>query len=229
MKENCAGLSTMSADLTEAFAPRQELARTLLLHIDASDSAHDAGHLVRVWRNVCRIAAQEGGDIDILAAATLLHDAVHVPKDDPRRPMASQLSADRARDVLARLGWDDARIAQVTHAIAAHSYSAGIAPQSVEAQILQDADRLDAIGAVGIARCFAVSGSLGRAIAHPTDPGAAKRRPDDLRHALDHFEIKLLRLADGFQTATGRALAAERHDRLVAFRAHFLDEAAPTV
>lgn len=217
--------STVSAEIADAFAPRQALALALLPQIDATDGAHDAGHLVRVWRNVCRIAAQDGGDMDILAAATLLHDAVHIAKDDPRRSRASQLSAERARGCLERLGWDDARITGVAHCIAAHSFSAGVAPQSLEARILQDADRLDAMGAVGIARCFAVSGSLGRGIAHPTDPGAESRPPDDLLHALDHFEIKLLRLADGFQTRTGRALAAERHDRLVAFRAHFLDEA----
>jgi len=217
----------MSAEIAAAFAPWQDLALTLLPHVDDADGAHDAAHLVRVWRNVGRIAAREGGRMDILAAATLLHDAVHVPKDDPRRDQASRLAADRAREALAALGWAADRIDAVAHCIAAHSFSAGIAPQGIEARILQDADRLDAIGAVGIARCFAVSGSLGRGIAHPTDPGAARRPLDDRRHALDHFEVKLLRLSDRFQTETGRALAVERHARLVAFRAHFLDEAGP--
>lgn len=215
----------MSAELAGAFAPRDDLARALIPHLDAADGAHDGGHLVRVWRNVCRIAAREGGDMDVLAAATLMHDAVHVPKDDPRRPLASRLAAERARECLASLGWESDPIARVAHCIEAHSFSAGIAPQGLEARILQDADRLDAIGAVGIARCFAVSGALGRGIAHPTDPGAMHRPPDDLAHALDHFETKLLRLAEGFQTETGRTLAAERHARLVRFREDFLEEA----
>ncbi len=215
-------------DSALAFAPHAALARALLPHaLDAAtagDGAHDLAHLQRVWRNVQRIAAVEGGDTELLLAATLLHDCVHVEKNAPHRAQASRLSADKAAGVLAGLGWTEARIAAVGHAIAAHSFSAGIAPQSLEARILQDADRLDAIGLVGAARCFAVGGRMGRALYDPVDARAERRPLDDGRFTLDHFQTKLFHLATGFQTAEGARLAAVRQQRLRDFYDGFLDE-----
>ena len=209
----------------DQFAPHHLLADALLPHaFDRSDAAHDKAHLARVWRNVQMIRQGEGGDEAILAAATLLHDCVTLPKDDPDRASASLRSADRAAGLLAPLGWPSDRIAAVHHAIAAHSFSAGLPCDTLEARILQDADRLDALGHIGIARCFQVSGQLGRALYDPDDPGAEGRPPDDLTYALDHFETKLLRLADSFQTATGQRLARARHDTIRAFRDGLLAE-----
>lgn len=191
--------------------PHPTLAAELLPHaFDTQDGAHDIGHLLRVWRNVERIATAEGGDTEILLAATLLHDCVWIDKASPRRSMASRLAAHRARDLLADLGWRQDRIDRVAHAIEAHSFSAGITPVSLEAEILQDADRLDALGHIGIARCFYVAGMGGRAICDVADPGALNRPLDDARFALDHFQTKLLRLGDNFRTAEGRRLAAAR-------------------
>ncbi|GHC23578.1 phosphohydrolase [Kushneria pakistanensis] len=168
--------------------------------------------------------AAEGGDSELLLAATLLHDGVHVPKNDPRRAQASTLAARQARGILVSLDWEASRIEAVAHAIEAHSFSAGMAPQTLEARILQDADRLDALGAMGIARCFYTAGLMGSALYDPFDPQAITRALDDQRFTLDHFATKLLTLKAGFQTATGRQLAAERHARLVAFRDALLDE-----
>ena len=141
--------------------------------------------------------------------------------------MASRLSARRAVEVLRGEGWAKDRAARAGRAIEAHSFSAGIAPDTLEARVLQDADRLDAIGHVGIARCFYVSGRLGRALYHPEDPRAEARRLDDMAFAADHFQTKLLRLAEGFQTATGRRLAAARHEVLKGFFEGLMAEAAP--
>lgn len=174
------------------------------------DGAHDLAHIRRVWANARRIAAGEGGDTGLLAAAVLLHDCVHVEKSSPLRSQASRLAAERAAQLLAARGWAEDRIAAVAHAIATHSFSAGLPPESLEAKILQDADRLDAIGCIGIARCFYTAGRMGSALYHRDDPSAENRPLDDRAFALDHFRAKLLKLSDGFQTETGARLAIER-------------------
>lgn len=211
------------------FAPHHALADHLLNHLAdlPTDAAHDQAHLLRVWENVRRIAAQEGGDLRVLTAASLLHDCVHVAKDSPDRARASRMSAACAAQILSRLDWFPDAIDQVVHAIEAHSFSANIPPETLEACILQDADRLDALGHIGIARCFAVSGALGRPLYDPDDPEGRSRPLDDSSYAIDHFSTKLLRLADGFQTGTGRRMAAERHSVLQRFLTGFFDEVAP--
>ena len=190
------------------------------------DGAHDLAHIRRVWANARRIAAEEGGDMETLAAAVLLHDCVHVEKSSPLRGQASRLAAERAAEILRGIGWDADRVARIAHAIAAHSFSAGITPESLEARVLQDADRLDAIGYIGIARCFYTGGRMGSALYHPDDPTAAGRGLDDRAYALDHFRAKLLKLAEGFQTATGARMAVERTAVLARFVEGFEAEIA---
>ncbi|MDR6499558.1 uncharacterized protein J2785_002714 [Burkholderia ambifaria] len=202
------------------------MAETLLAHWnDANgDGSHDTSHLQRVWKNAAAIHAEEGGDAEVLFAATLLHDCVSVEKNAPLRPQASRLSAEKARLVLKSLDWPDAKIDAVAHAVEAHSFSAGVTPMTLEAKTLQDADRLDAIGMLGVARCFYVAGRMGSALYDPADPHASARELDDTRFAIDHFRTKLLKLASGFQTATGARLANIRHGRLRRFLDEFADE-----
>ncbi|MGR6431429.1 HD domain-containing protein [Rhizobium sp. PAMB 3174] len=208
-----------------AFAPHQAIAEQLLPHLDAgNDGSHDLAHIQRVFRNAFRIQAVEGGNTEVLAAAVLMHDCVSVEKNSPLRTQASRLAAERAARVLGDLGWADADLDAVAHAILTHSFSAGIPPETLEAKILQDADRLDAIGAIGAARCFYVAGRMGSALYDPADPRADDRPLDDKAFAIDHFEAKLFKLADGFQTKAGQDFARERHDRLAQFLQHFLDE-----
>jgi len=212
-----------------SFAPYDQLAGSLLPRIQlTTDGAHDLAHLQRVWSNVCAIRAEEGGDGEILAAATLLHDCVAVAKDSPQRAEASRLAAERGSELLRGIGWPDDRIGIAAHAIEAHSFSAGIPPRSLEACILQDADRLDAIGAVGIARCFYIAGRMGSALYDPADPAAQTRAYDDRRFAIDHFHTKLFGLASGFRTRCGTRLAAERHVRLQRFLGDFMSEIGAT-
>ena len=101
------------------------------------------------------------------------------------------------------------------------------APETIEAKILQDADRLDAIGLIGVARCFYVAGRMGSGLYDPADPLGDTRALDDKAFALDHFETKLLKLSAGFQTQTGAAMAAKRHEALLQFRDAILAEIDP--
>lgn len=196
----------------------------LALH-QGADPAHDLGHLTRVLAMSRRIAMNEGPhDARVLTAAACLHDLVNLPKDHPDRARASTLSAEAAVKALADQGFSDDQLQGIAHAIAAHSFSAGIPPRTPEARALQDADRLDALGAIGIARMFAVSGQLGRTLYDPRDPMALNRDLDDKSFALDHLETKLFRLAATMQTPTGRALAEERAEWMYSFRTRLLTE-----
>ncbi|QNI38627.1 HD domain-containing protein [Edaphobacter sp. 4G125] len=208
----------------DIFAPFNELASRLLPVLSVGDGAHDLSHLIRVWRNVKEIQRGEGGDMEILAAAVLLHDCVDVPKNSPMRSQASRLAAAEATTQLNALGWQASRTHWVASAIESHSYSAGITPATLEASILQDADRLDAIGYTGIARCFYTAGRMGSSLYEPSDPSGEQRPLDDAAFALDHFAAKLLNLAEGFRTATGRSIAAQRHEAVHSFYVGMLQE-----
>lgn len=211
--------------LAEAFAPFGALAAALAPHAtDSDDGSHDIAHILRVFRNAMRIQAEDGGDGRLLTAAVLLHDCVSVEKNSPVRHQASALAATKASGILAGMGWAERDIAAVAHAITTHSFSANQPPETLEAKILQDADRLDAIGMVGAARCFYIAGRLGSGLYDPLDPLAAHRPLDDKRFAIDHFETKLFKLADQFQTRTGMAMAKARHERLKTVLEMFIDE-----
>ncbi|CAM7018501.1 phosphohydrolase [Enterobacter kobei] len=157
----------------------------------------------------------------VVLTACYFHDIVSLPKNHPERSQSSRLAARKTRDILHRdfPDFPPDRFAGVEHAIEAHSFSAGIAPQSIEAKIVQDADRLEALGAIGLARVFAVSGGLGVALFDAEDPFADARPLDDRAFALDHFQTKLLRLPDTMQTDVGRELAQHNADFLVHFMA----------
>lgn len=191
---------------------RAHLAQRLSLD-GACDPAHDLLHLERVVASAKRIAASEGADMAVVIPAAWLHDYVVVPKDDPRRSQASRLAAVEARAHLEALGLGfltPARLDNIAHAIEAHSFSAGIAPQTLEAKVVQDADRLDGIGAIGVARCFACSGTMNRPFYSPVDPFCASREPDDGLFTVDHFYRKLFKTAASMQTAAGRKEAERR-------------------
>jgi uncharacterized protein len=207
------------------FHPFDQLAAKLLDNLtDDEDGAHDLSHIVRVWRNAKVIHREEGGDLEVLAAAVLLHDCIQVAKDSPLRSKASMLAANASRVRLAALGWEPSRIDTVACAIESHSFSAGVPPTSIEGCILQDADRLDAIGFGGIARCFYTAGRLGSRLYDLADPEANTRPLDDARNALDHFPKKLLTLEGSFKTRTGQELAKERHRRVLEFYRGMLAE-----
>lgn len=211
------------------FSPFQVLATQLLAASGSTtDGSHDVAHLARVWRNAVAIQQEEGGNLRCLAAAVLLHDCVTVEKNSPDRHLASTLAANKAREVLHALAWDPTDIELVADAIRTHSFSAGFTPSSLEARILQDADRLDAIGYTGIARCFYTAGRMESSLYHSIDPAGRHRELDDSHYALDHFPRKLLRLASQFQTSAGTRLAETRHRQLLAFYEGMLHEIGET-
>ena len=195
-----------------------------------ADPAHDLAHVRRVVRWAVRIAQEEGADLGVVVPAAWLHDVVNVPKSDPRRARASALSAEHAaRWLRGEQGLSAERAAAVAHAIEAHSYSAGVEPRTPEARAVQEADRLDALGAIGIARCYAVAGGFGSALVHPGDPVPAEppaRELDDRRYATDHFFAKLLGLPETMRTAAGRREAERRAAFMRAYLAELAREAA---
>lgn len=175
-----------------------------------ADPAHDLAHIKRVVNNASQISEIEGANVGITVPAAWLHDCVPVGKDDPRRAQASRLSADAATEFLAGLGVSEERCTAIAHAIESHSWSAGIPPRTLEARVVQDADRLDALGAIGIARWMMVGGALGNALYDPDDPFSERREPDDGRWSLDHWQTKLRELPAQMQTGAGRAEAERR-------------------
>ena len=217
----------MTADALASWSDRCE---AFLAGRRGGDSAHDLAHVRRVVAWARRLGEAEGADLAVVLPAAWLHDVVVLPKDHPDRALASRRAADVASAWLTEAGYPAPLVPEVAHAVEAHSFSAGVAPRTREAAVVQDADRLDALGAIGVARLYATAGALGSALVHPDDPvpGAAATRPlDDHRYATDHFAAKLLRLAATMRTEAGRAEAERRTAFLQTFLAELARETRP--
>lgn len=205
---------------------QQRFERWLKAHHATDDTAHDISHFRRVWNTSQRLMKDRAVDALVILTACYFHDIVSLPKNHPQRGRSSQLAAERTIAIL-RDDFTDFpahHYAAIRHAIEAHSFSAGITPLTDEARIVQDADRLEALGAIGLARVFAVSGALGVPLFDPEDPFADGRELNDRAWALDHFQTKLLRLPETMQTAAGRQLARQRADVLIQFMARLSAE-----
>lgn len=176
----------------------------------SDDPSHDFLHICRVVKTAVYLAEQEGADLYVVLPAAYFHDFVNVPKNDPRRSQASRLSAESAIEYLASVGYPAQYFDAVKHAIAAHSFSAGIKPETIEAKVVQDADRLDGLGAIGIARCFSTSTAMKRPYYSLNDPWAEGRAHDDRLFAIDHFPVKLFKTAETMQTKAAQQEAAKR-------------------
>src|SRR4051812_21352343 len=183
----------------------------------ASDTAHDEGHVRRVVANARKLAEAEGADLAVVLPAAWLHDCVAIAKNSPRRSSASRLAAERAGAFLRAACYPLEHIPAIEHAIEAHSFSAQVAPQTLEAKVVQDADRLEALGAVGIARTLITGGANGTPFYNLSEPFPITRVPDDRTSIIDHFFTKLLTLAATMQTAAGRAAAQQRAQFLKEF------------
>ena len=175
-----------------------------------SDPSHDFLHIRRVVGMALKLAREEGADVNVVLPAAYFHDFVNVPKDSPLRKKASGLSAEAAAEYLGSAGYPGQYLEGIRHAIAAHSFSAGIPAETIEAKVVQDADRLDSLGAVGIARCFTTSALLGRPYYHEEELFPGPRAADDRAYAVDHFFVKLFRVAEMLQTASARAEGQRR-------------------
>lgn len=176
-----------------------------------SDAAHDIGHIKRVVSAAIRLCETEKADVEIVRYAAWLHDCVSVPKDSPDRAKASKLAAESGVAFLREQGYSDVeKLEQIFHCIEAHSFSAGINPKTIEAGIVQDADRLDALGAIGIARCLITGATFGASLYHPDEPEPINRPADEKSYITDHFYEKLLKLEHTMQTEAGREEARRR-------------------
>lgn len=196
------------------------LFRTFLATQEKGDPAHDLQHIQRVVLNTRQLARHEGLALHILLPAAWLHDCIHVAKDSPQRSKASVLAADHAVEFLREKAYPAQHLDAIHHAIEAHSFSANITPRTLEAKVLQDADRIDALGAIGLSRCLMLGGHMGSSLMSSHDPFCESRTPDDANYCIDHFFAKLLTLQSTMQTEAGRILAKERSD----FLHHFLDQ-----
>jgi len=190
-------------------------------------TGHDWHHIERVTRNALHIAQTEGGDPTLIEIASLLHDI-----DDHKFNGGDlEAGARTAEKLLRELEVDDAVIEQVAHIIATVSYKGALVhsiPASLEGQIVQDADRLDAIGAIGIARAFAFGGSKNRPLyepeQHPELHDNAQAYISSGTHTINHFYEKLLLLKNKMNTPTGKKLAMERHAFMEKFLQQFYSE-----
>lgn len=185
----------------------------------AADSVHDFDHILRVLTLAERIGDAERADLDIVRTAVLLHDWGRVEAVGQDH---AKVAATRARDFLAGRGADETYIAAVVHAIAAHRFRTAPDPQTLEAQVLFDADKLDAIGAIGIARAFAYGGAHNQPLWAPrenVDLARWRREGDDpdTHTPVHEFVVKLSRLKERLYTREGRAIAKERHAYMAAF------------
>ncbi len=152
-----------------------------------NDSAHDFEHIKRVYNNAKKLAIKEKANTKLVLSAVLLHDIVSYPKSDSRSKTSSVKSSQDAKKILKNYPFTNDEIKIITDAIKDHSFSRKKTPKTLVGKILQDADRLDAIGAVGIARVFAVGGAEHRPFYNTEDPFCSKREPNDKKWTLDHF------------------------------------------
>ncbi len=191
-------------------------------------AGHHWAHIERVVKNGAALARREGADELVVQLAALMHDVINLPKDHPERSMASTKSADAAGKWL-QGKLDERRIELVEEAIRCHSFSAEITPESLEAKVVSDADNLDALGAIGIARVFEVGGALGTQLMNGDDPFCHGRDPDDSTYTLDHFYTKLLRLEGRFYTDSGLRAARTRLDFMREYLTRLKEEVNPAL
>lgn len=179
-----------------------------------NDSAHDFHHIMRVFKNAQKLCKKEKANEKLVLTAVLLHDLVSYPKSDSRSKMSSVHSAEEAKKILDKFDYSNEEIKIICDAIRDHSFSRGKTPETLEGKILQDADRLDAIGAIGIARVFAVGGSEKRPFYNTDDPFCKIRLPDDKTWTLDHFFQKLLKL-DSLMNTKSAKIEAKRRTKIL--------------
>lgn len=184
------------------------------------DPAHDLAHVSRVVSTAKKLAKEEGANFEVIIPAAWLHDLVNLAKDHPDRKKASLLAADEALVFLQSVNYSQKYFKEIHHAICAHSFSANIKPETIEAQIVQDADRLDALGAMGLARLFSITTQLGRPFYDFNDPFAENRPLNDKDFGIDHIYIKLEKIVTTMNTNSARVEAVRRFK----FIEEFLDE-----
>ena len=208
------------------FSPRLQklfgLAENLYVN---GDPGHDLEHIKRVMGTCYAIGKKENVDVEILLAGALLHDLVNLPKNHPERLQASEMAAYKSKGLLQQANYSAGEIDRVLTVVIEHSYSLAKKASSRESAILQDADKLDAIGAIGIMRAVSCGYALGSSYYNAEDLFAQNRTLDDKSYTIDHFFTKLLKLPGLMNTETAKAEARQR----VEFMEKFLQQLAQEV
>ncbi len=188
---------------------------------DGADPVHGFDHVMRVLRLAEDIGREVGADMEIVRAAALLHDARGAaPGGDGGRATHEQASAAFARQVLESEGWAESRIEAVLHCIRAHRYRNQERPRTLEAQVLFDADKLDVLGAFGVARTIGYAVQANQPVfAEPSQRflEAGEHEPGEPHSAYHEYVFKLRRVRERLHTTPARRLADARHQALVAF------------
>lgn len=175
-----------------------------------SEPAHDFSHVERVVHNAITIARAEGASEAIAGTAALLHELFNLPKSHPDSARAGDICAEHAHELLVREGAAREISVPICAAIRDHAFSKGVVPEALESRVLQDADRLDALGAIGLARMWATCADMKRPFYDPSDPFAERREPDDKQWGIDHVYKKLLVIPSRLHLETSRRLAEDR-------------------
>lgn len=196
-----------------------------LRHFDGARGSHAWDHTLRVLRLCERIGPVEGADMTVLRMAALLHDIGRVHQDRAGGGLChAEQGAALALPIVEPLALEATRKENLVHCIAAHRFRSDPAPRTLEARVLFDADKLDSIGAVGVARAFLFAGEVGARLHNP-DVDVTLTRPysvDDTGYR--EYRLKLHRIKDRMLTAEGKRLAEGRHRFMEAFFQRFLDE-----
>ena len=188
-----------------------DLIKIARLKMVSHDPSHDISHALRVMSLARTIAKAEKADQDIVIPAALFHDVVNYPKNHPKRHFSSDESAKLVDVILKNLTtYPKEKIKKVCESIKQCSFSKGISHDFIEAKVLQDADSLEATGAISIMRTFASAGSMGRQFYSEIDPFCATRSSDDSMFALDLFFSRLLKVQDRLYTKTAKKIAKRR-------------------
>lgn len=189
------------------------------------DPSHDYYHALRVLHTAEKIAQQEKADPDIITPAALFHDLVIYPKNHPRSSDAAEESAQAVRLILTtEKTFPHYKIEAVCAAVRQCSFSKNIIPIELESRIIQDADMLDAAGAIAIMRTFASAGQMKEPFYHPEDPLAHRRTPNGLEYALDLFFTRLLKIPERVHTRTAQQIARRRTKFVQQFLKEFMLE-----
>lgn len=192
----------------------------------SADPVHDFDHILRVYRLAQRIGQAEGADMEILLAAVLLHDTADAAPDGRSdRPTHHIASAEFARRVLTGEGWAEDRIEAVLHCIRAHRYRGAEAPQSLEARILFDCDKLDVTGAIGVARTIVYAALAGQPLTGDVSDSfrnSGQKEPGEPHTPYHEYLFKLSKVR--FHTAAARAVAEGRQRFMAEFFARLAGE-----
>ncbi|ELI5394350.1 HD domain-containing protein [Vibrio parahaemolyticus] len=188
------------------------------------DAAHDIEHVKRVVKTAKQLCDEENADIAIVLPAAYLHDCFTYPKDHPNRKQSSAIAAKKAIAYLESIQYPQHYHDAIAHAIEAHSFSANIRPNTLEAQIVQDADRLDALGAIGVTRCIQVSTHFNAQLYNDNDMFARERELNDKQFTVDHFQTKLFKIVDTMNTESAKLEANKRKAFMQTYLKQLYDE-----